>query len=183
MIPRPLNTLRRLNEEAAQRSLIDYEATRRAFARQEILRQYADWVNVGDIGAPAFTNGWSNYTPNAAYDGYLGEARPPIGFFRDRWGNVHLRGMAANSALTTAPIFRLPAELWPDEDYYMRGYYTTEGTGGLVGTYYRYTCLITADELGYVYVQSYFDATNFSGAKFVTLNGAEFQAANKGNPV
>lgn len=183
MIPRPHKTLANLREQSAQRRLIDYEATRRALARQEALRQYQDWRNVGSAGNPAFSNGWSNATPNTAWEGFVSEARNPCGFFRDRWGFVHLRGYIGNAAINTNPVFTLPAELAPVIRSFGRSYYITEGTGGLAGVFFRYTCMCVAYPDGKVQIEAYYGTTGFNGVKMATLDGFHFEAANKGDPL
>lgn len=179
---RPDSVLEVLHRQAGERSLIDYEGTRRAFARQEALRQYADWVNVGGAGAPAFQSGWSQYSPSAAYEGYLGEQRSPVGFFRDRWGQVHLRGMV-QGPLDNSTIFVLPPDLCPDQYALGRSYYITEGTGAFAGVYFRYACMIGIATGGSVFVDRYYVTNTFSGAKMITLDGIHFEAANKGDPL
>lgn len=64
------------------------------------------WHEVGTAGNPAFQNGWSNYSPS-----FYGAA-----FYKDRLGNVHLRGTIddgtmSQTAFTLPPGYRPPKGL------------------------------------------------------------------------
>jgi hypothetical protein len=55
------------------------------------------WHEVGSSGNPAFQNGWVNYSPSGNSAGY----------YKDRLGFVHLKGLVKNGAMSST-IFTLP---------------------------------------------------------------------------
>lgn len=65
------------------------------------------WHVVGNAGEPAFQNSWVNYAAS-------NDATYPIqiGFMKDSYGFVHLRGNAKNGTAATT-IFTLPAGYRP----------------------------------------------------------------------
>lgn len=61
------------------------------------LRAAEAWTTVGASGAPAFLSGWRNY----------GENYNTAGFYKDRAGSVHLKGLVAGGSVGAA-VFVLP---------------------------------------------------------------------------
>jgi len=62
------------------------------------------WHEVGSAGNPGFQNGWTNYSPSAN----------SAGFYKDRLGYVHLKGMIKNGTMSqtafTLPVGYRPAK-------------------------------------------------------------------------
>lgn len=63
-----------------------------------------NFVNVGDTGAPAFQNGWVAY----------GSSYGKVGYWKDPFGFVHLKGLAKSGTINTN-IFTLPPGYRPYE--------------------------------------------------------------------
>lgn len=64
-----------------------------------------EWIMVGVDGAPAFLNSWVNYD---ASDGGRN-----VGFYRDPFGFVHLKGLLRNGSVGSA-AFALPLGYRPE---------------------------------------------------------------------
>lgn len=184
MIVRPRSTSQVLHDQALKRPLIDYEATRRAVVERETKLQYKDWRNVGDSGNPGFGAGWSNLDPVAAsaFEPLTSDGRNPLGFYRDRWGFVHIRGVVQNtSGMSLTTIFALPSDLRPSKFEYFRSEYVSNGTGGLSGTAFRWACLISIDSTtGDVKVAQYYTTTTTGGVRLLSLEDIAFHAADRG---
>lgn len=177
---RPKSMLGTLREQALNRKVIDYEATRRALAAQEVRLQYADWVYVDAPGAPPFENGWGNATLDLAWEPYAAEGRNPMAFFRDRWGFIHLKGVVANAAHSVDSIFHVPGDLVPSHREYMASSYKTTSTG-YGGALIPFSCLAVCDPDGSVFIGSYYETTLIP-ARTVILDGMTWRAANVGPP-
>lgn len=67
-----------------------------------------DWHVVGDVGEPAFENGWVNY----------GGGWTTAAFFKDAYGIVHLKGLVKNGTADTV-IFTLPVGYRPSETMHL----------------------------------------------------------------
>lgn len=72
------------------------------------LRAPEAWHVVGASGEPAFSSGWANHDTN--YN--------TAGFFKDREGFLHLRGLVGlTGGVTTTCIFQLPAAYRPSKTW------------------------------------------------------------------
>ena len=176
------SAIRALRDQARVRPLIDFQATARARARRQQALLYADWKNVGAAGAPAFQNGWGNYNPvvdnRPGGEPHPGVPRNPCGFFRDRFGFVHLRGVISHVTINNQTIFTLPVELRP------------AGTAAFVSHYKTFlpsisalivmACSITAEANGNVRVFETFPDPTLQGIVWTTLDDFRFRAANAG---
>lgn len=107
-----------------------------------------DWINIGDVGAPAFQNSWVNY------GGYN-----VAGFWRDSSGIVHLRGLIKLGTVGFGtPVFTLPVGFRPGQNILLGVHANgAEGrmdidTSGNVG--------IIAGSNGYVAINTCFRAEN-----------------------
>lgn len=183
MIPKPHSALAELRRLAEDRKLVDYGATARALAERETKLQYKTWRNIGDAGNPNFNSPWQNLDINAAgaFEPLTGEGRNAAGFFRDRWGFVHVRGVVQNtSGMDTGTIFTLPGDLVPVATEYFRSYYVSNGTGGLSGTTFRWACVVKVTTSGAMSVQEYYTTTTTGGVKLLSLENIAFQAYDRG---
>lgn len=183
MIVKPNSVIASLRKQARARPLIDYEATRRALDERATKTMYKDWINVGTPGAPGFNSNWSNVdmTTIAPFEPLTGDGRNPAGYFRDRWGFVHIRGVVTNvSGIVSTPVFRLPSDLVPAAKEYFRSSFATNGVAGLSGTTFRYACSIEVDTLGDVRPVDFFTTTGTGGIKLLLLENIQFHAADRG---
>ena len=67
------------------------------------------WHYIGDPGEPVFQNGWSNYDTNVAH---TDAQYQHVGFARDSFGVVHLRGLVKGGTIG-ATMFALPPSYCP----------------------------------------------------------------------
>jgi hypothetical protein len=77
------------------------------------------WINVGELGAPAYTNSWVTY----------GAPYPPTRFCK-RNGIVYVEGLVKNGSAITAAIFTLPTGYRPNGDIYLAA-----ASNSLLGTW------------------------------------------------
>jgi hypothetical protein len=183
LIVKPGTVLSALQDQARRRPLVDFEATRRALSERETKIQYKDWVNVGSVGAPTFGPNWSNVdmATISAFEPLTSDGRNPAGYFRDRWGFVHIRGVVTNpTGIVSTVIFQLPSDLAPSGKEHFKSAFVTNGTGGLSGTAFRYACEIEVDTLGNVLVSNFFTTTGTGGIRLLLLENIQFHAADRG---
>ena len=164
-----------LRRQAQQRRSLDRAATRYAAARNESL-EHADWTNA------AMLNGWARYVPVASAipgaEEFPNEPRAPASYYRDRFGQVHLRGCVEHAGYSTAPILVLPGDLWPARNQRYYSAYKTYAAGLNVFFVLPAAVVIRASD-GAVFVEEYRD-TSFAGVTWLTLEDIEFRAANAG---
>src|SRR5688572_19455962 len=67
----------------------------------------APWIFVGESGAPAFENNWTNY----------GVPESPLRYYADPFGNVYIAGSIQRTSGAAATVFTLPAVLRPAWPY------------------------------------------------------------------
>jgi hypothetical protein len=182
MIVKPGSVLGTLREQARNRPLLDFEAVRVARAARETKLQYTDWINVGDVGAPNFLNSWSNVNMAtiSAFEPLTSDGRNPAGYFRDRWGFVHLRGVVTNPSITNAAIFQLPSDLVPEKTERFRSHFVTNGTGGLSGTAFYYASQVEVDTAGFVKVSDFYTMIGTGGIRLLEIDNISFMAADRG---
>jgi hypothetical protein len=152
-VPRRFDVLAELEARARQRELFDFQASRRARERRQQEWEYPAWVNVGAAGAPGFLNGWTNWTPandgRAGGESYAAEGADQAGYFRDRWGFAHVRGIVTRPhPRTTAPIFQLPVELRPASVVYFHRTYKAYDSG--FNAFFTFDGVLAIGQAGYV---------------------------------
>ncbi len=110
------------------------------------------WTNIGAISAPAFQGAWANY-PGATWN--------QAGFFRDKSGIVHLKGLI-RSGVVPSTVFNLPAGYRParEEHFFVLSHNNLNYIDGLV----------VVSSAGAVSVDC------GASANFVSLDGISFRA-------
>lgn len=110
-----------------------------------------EWRLVGQPGEPAFESGWTN-----AFSG-----ADPVGFYRDPFGVVHLRGGAISTSIGALGLFSLPVGYRPNPAVGI----SVPGSGSNAADWFNITAVGRVEA-----------STSVSASTYVSLWGIQFRA-------
>lgn len=149
-----------LREIARAKTLIDYEAARRARAQLQTMLAYRDW------GDAALENGWSSVGGATA------------AYWRDKWAYIRLKGVVDHAAFDLNTIFTLPEELRPLRHTYGHVIYRRDQVISTVNVSFYHPAVISIAPTGIVKVFGYYSTVG--SLIWLSLDGISFRAANAG---
>lgn len=170
-VPRRLTTLQVLRRQAEGTDLVEVAAAARARELEAESLLYGDWRQVGAAGQPGFENGWQNH----------GGPFAGAGYFRDRWGFVHLRGVVKHPGVSTSTIFTLPAELRPASTVLIGSFSRVHDAS--LGVTVEALCDLRVETTGAVRAAEFaFVGDTGDRVDLLTLEGVMIRADNAGTP-